>query len=119
MISPNNQGSLTEGFASNVIHIHGGREAAKMYPVQSGYAIFLLDEESNTFFIKINDANGIPRQLREFKYEEVTPVDSGTIDPSKFATKDDFNILLNEIKKLNNNHYRPRRNNYGSDEKSV
>ncbi len=108
MISPINQQSLqnaqsamTQGYASNVIPIRGGREGARTYPVAAGYAALLLDEENKMFFLKTNDSSGIPRQLREFKYEEVTPADPATFDPSNFATKEDFNVLLNEIKKMN------------------
>lgn len=109
MISPinqpnlqNPQSAMTQGYASNVILIRGGREGARTYPVSAGYAAFLLDEENKMFFLKTNDSSGIPRQLREFKYEEVTPADPATFDPSNFATKEDFNVLLNEIKKMNN-----------------
>ena len=115
MISPINQPSLqnaqsamTQGYASNVIPIRGGREGARTYPVAAGYAALLLDEENKMFFLKTNDSSGIPRQLREFKYEEVTPADPATFDPSNFATKEDFNVLLNEIKKMNNNEGRNR-----------
>lgn len=109
MISPinqqnlqNAQSAMTQGYASNVIPIRGGREGARTYPVAAGYAALLLDEENKMFFLKTNDSSGIPRQLREFKYEEVTPADPATFDPSNFATKEDFNVLLNEIKKMNN-----------------
>lgn len=110
-----NQISMTQGYASNAIPIRGGREGARTYPVAAGYAAFLLDEESKMFFLKINDSSGIPRQLREFKYEEVTPADPTTFDPSKFATKEDFNVLLSEIKKLSHKEdkHNHRRNSYG------
>lgn len=118
MISPinqpnlqNAQSTMTQGYASNVIPIRGGREGARMYPVAAGYAAFLLDEENKKFFLKINDSSGISRQLREFKYEEVTPADPATFDPSNFATKEDFNVLLNEIKKMSNGETRSRRHN--------
>lgn len=109
-----NQMSMTQGYASNAIPIRGGREGAKVYPVAAGYAAFLFDEENQTIFLKINDSSGIPRPLREFKYEEVTPTDPNAFDPSKFATKEDFNILLNEIKKLGGKEERSRRHSYNS-----
>lgn len=121
MISPINQqplqniqSAMTQGYASNVIPIRGGREGARTYPVAAGYAALLLDEENKMFFLKTNDSSGIPRQLREFKYEEVTPADPTTFDPSNFATKEDFNVLLNEIKKMNNTEGRNRRYNENS-----
>lgn len=123
------QTAMTQGYASNVISIKGGRDVAKNYPVAAGYAALLLDEDNKMFFLKINDSSGIPRQLREFKYEEITPADPTAFDPSKFATKEDFNILLSEIRKMSNkegkprhysNEHKPRRNNDGkSYEKTV
>lgn len=109
MISPNNQANLQgnqQMRLSNAFFIHGGREGAMNYPVQAGYEAFLVDEENKMFFIKSNDAYGRVCNLREFKYEEVTPkpnVASGTpdgIDLSKYATKEDLNAILEEIKKL-------------------
>lgn len=114
MISPNNQVQL----AMIAVNIHGGKEAAMTYPVSPGHTVFLLDEESNMFFIKKNDAVGMQMSLREFKFKEVTPRESNiSNDSSKYATKEDFNMLLAEIKKLQGHHssYNPkqRRNNNG------
>lgn len=113
MISPNNQVQL----AMIAVNIHGGKEAAMAYPVSPGHTVFLLDEESNMFFIKKNDAVGMQMSLREFKFKEVTPREFNGNDSSKYATKEDFNILLAEIKKLQGHHssYNPkqRRNNNG------
>lgn len=107
MISPNNQATFQnvnqQGRLSNAFFIHGGRETALNYPVAAGYEAFLVDEEIKMFFIKSNEPNGRGFNLREFTYEEITsksdPV--GNFDPSKYATKEDFNALLEEIKKLN------------------
>lgn len=60
MISPNNQVQL----AMIAVNIHGGKEAAMAYPVSPGHTVFLLDEESNMFFIKKNDAVGMQMSLR-------------------------------------------------------
>lgn len=108
MISPNNQANFQninqQGRLSNAFFIHGGREAAVNYPVAAGYEAFLVDEEKKMFFIKTNGVNGFT--LREFEYEEVTPkqnISSGSPDgfnSSQYATKEDFNMLLEEIRKL-------------------
>ena len=77
----------------------------------------MIDEESKQFFIKANDVNGVPKPLREFKYEEITQ-DSSKANTSDFVTKDEFNALLNEVKKLQGNgrryngYNKVRRNNY-------
>ena len=128
MISPNNNQA---GFQvnqqvrlSNAFFIHGGRDGAMNYPVQAGYEAFLVDEEKKMFFIKKNNPNG-GFSLREFSYEEVTPqpnVAMGTpdgFDPSKYVTKEDFNMLLNEIRDLKESnkghqyHGRTRRSRNG------
>lgn len=125
MISPtsavpslqNPQNPLQGYAATNIIQIHGGRDGAINYPVQIGYTALLIDEESKQFFIKANDVNGVPKPLREFKYEEVSQ-DQSKADSSNFVTKDEFNALMNEVKKLQNNGHRyggynkVRRNSY-------
>lgn len=113
MISPNNQ---VQGFATNVINIHGGREGALAYPVAAGYTALLLDEENKMFFIKKNDASGMQVPLREFKFKEVTPREFNGDDSSKYATKEDFNLLMAEIKKLQGHHssYNPKQRRNGN-----
>ena len=120
MISP------TTGFnTSNIIYIRGGIEGAKNYPVTPGYTALLLDEEAHKFFIKKIQVDGSPN-LRVFNFsEEATEVKEA--DSSKFATKEDFNLLMEEIKKLQSgkrNSYKHKnyRRNYGngkSYEKSI
>ena len=115
MISPTNQINLqninqSQVRLSNAFFIHGGRDAAANYPVQAGYEAFLIDEENKMFFIKTNNPAGQGFNLREFKYEEVTPkpnVATATpngFDPSIYATKEDLNVILEEIKKLQEGH---------------
>lgn len=117
MISPINQ-QIRQNRNTNAFFIHGGRESALNYPVMAGYDAFIIDEENKMFYIKTNDMNGQNMSLREFKYEEVTPQEQQLQqDPSKYATKEDFNMLLAEIKKLQNNRGEFRehhRNNYNN-----
>ena len=111
MISPNNQANLQgvnkQGSFERTFFVNingGGRASANNYPIAFGYEVFLLDEDSKMFFIKKNDGMGIT--LREFTYEEVTPEPASVqttptdFDPSKYATKEDLNVILEEIKKL-------------------
>ena len=131
MVSPTQiapqQNNFNQGYASNIIRIRGGREVANTYPVAAGYTAWMMDEENQMFFIKTNDASGIPSPLREFKFEEVTPSEQNGVDFSKFVTKDDLNefadsLASNIFEKLqanqepvkHQNNYRPnRRNNNG------
>lgn len=119
MVSPNNQMNLQNNQQirlSNAFFIHGGRDGAMNYPVQVGYEAFLVDEENKMFFIKKNSPNG-GGFLREFTYEEVTPqpnIAVGTLDgfdPSKYVTKEDFNVLLEEVRSLKDDNRGHRYNN--------
>lgn len=115
MISPSNQ--INQAYTTNVINIRGGREGAMAYPIQIGYTALLLDEENKMFFIKKNDPSGVQVPLREFKFEEITPTSTSETDSSKYVTKEDFNMLLAKIDKLEksqshrSNNYKQRRNN--------
>ena len=119
MISPNNQMNLQNQQVrlSNAFFIHGGRDGALNYPVQAGYEAFLVDEENIMFFIKYNNPAGQGVILREFTYEEVTPQQNTAIgtptgfDPSKYATKEDLNAILLEIRKLQEGKNRGRQYN--------
>lgn len=129
MISPNNQTNLqnvSQGHILQTFFVNlngGGRTAAVNYPIAAGYEVFLLDEDSKMFFIKRN--NGIEITLREFKYDEVTPKVpaqniSSDVDLSKYATKEDLNMILAEIRKLqegkdrgHNNFRNNRRSRHG------
>lgn len=100
MISPlQNSQQMIQGYNTNVIRIQGGKEAAMNYPVQINYTAMILDEDNNTFYLKTRDQNGVLQSLREFKYEEVTPLKEESSD-CEYVTKEDFNKLLSEVKKL-------------------
>jgi hypothetical protein len=107
------QGQIQQTFFVNLNG--GGKPSAVNYPVAAGYEVFLLDEESKTFFIKKN--NGVGITLREFKYEEVaqesTPQNMpSNFDSSKYATKEDLNMILEELKKMRGGKERDRGRRY-------
>lgn len=112
MISPQ---TVTPSFGtSNIIYIRGGLDGAKNYPVTPGYTAWMIDEENKKFFIKSIGANGVPN-IREFDYEEKNSQmqASSSDNSSKYATKEDFEYLKREIRKLHEkrNTYKPN-NNY-------
>ena len=105
MLSPNNQiqnvnqGALLPSYvSSNIISIHGGRDGALNYPLQPNYKGLLVDEENKMAYVRINN-----QIIGEFYYEDVTPQENKPFDVSNFATKEDLQELMKEIKKLQNN----------------
>lgn len=101
MVSPlQNSQQLIQGYNTNVIRIQGGKDAAINYPVQINYTAMLLDEDNKQFYLKTRDQNGILQPLREFKYEEITPPNRDNSSNNEYVTKEDFNKLLSEVKKL-------------------
>lgn len=100
MVSPiQNPQQLIQGYNTNVIRIQGGKETAINYPVQINYTAMLLDEDNKEFYIKTRDQNGVLQPLREFKYEEISqPIENSS--NNEYVTKEDFNKLLAEVKKL-------------------
>lgn len=120
MVSPTAQQVHQTGFRNtNAFLIRGGKDAVLKYPVMAGYDAFLVDEENKTFYIKSNDINGQTISLREFKYEEVTPKEERPSNSSEYATKEDFNMLMAEIRKLQNNRDRYRNNRRNSNGKQY
>lgn len=111
MVSPvQNVQPLVQGYNTNIIRIQGGRETAMNYPVQLNYTALLLDEENKMFFIKTRDQNGTMQPMREFNYEEI--VAKNQDESSQYVTKEDFNKLLEEVKKLQKHSRSNSRKNY-------
>lgn len=71
-----------------------GVEAAKAYPVAPGNAVFLMDSETQRFYIKTVDSAGIPAPIRAFEYSEI----SNAPAPEKYVTREEFNKLIAELK---------------------
>lgn len=117
MVSPiQNPQQLVPGFNTNVIRIQGGRDAANNYPVQINFTALLLDEENKSFYLKTRDQNGVLQPLREFSYKEII-IDDNRQSNNNYVTKEEFNTLLSEVKKLqkrsrdHRTNYKPYNNN--------
>lgn len=85
-----------------------GEAGAKSYLVGAGQSVLLMDSESSTFYIKSTDASGMPLPLRVFDYKErvqmqeqtqTPPMAMSAFDPDKYVTKDEFNRLVERLKK--------------------
>lgn len=80
--------------------IQGGSNSAKAYPVMPGKTILLMDSEESKFFLKTMEANGVPKPLREFKYEEVFEANDIPIAKEvtpEYVTKEDFNAFADKM----------------------
>ena len=82
-----------------------GEAGAKSWAVAPGKSVMLMDSESNTFYIKSSDNNGMPMPLRIFDYTErtqqstqpVNVIQHEQIDTSQFITKEEFEKRLSEF----------------------
>lgn len=87
--------------ALEVRFIQGGSNSAKAYPVMPGKTVLLMDSEESKFFLKTMETNGVPKPLREFKYEEVfntgndIPI-AKEVTPD-YVTKEDFNAFADRM----------------------
>lgn len=96
--------------SSNVIGVDG-EVGAKAFMVPNGSTgpIALWDTNDNVIYLRTFNAAGMPNPLRKLRYteEELTPQlpagQSGSAtatDMSQFATKDDLEVLRQEIRNL-------------------
>lgn len=75
-----------------------GEAGAKAYPVQSGTVVMLMDSESDVFYIKSTDSNGVPLPLRTFDYKERVVVQNNSTDNKTSINIDDY-ITREEFEK--------------------
>ena len=97
-----NQSPTTNG--SQGIQWVQGEAGAKSFLVAPGQSVFLMDSESNVFYIKSSDPSGMPLPLRVFDYTERT---SGQVsqnqeihqkfDPNLFVTHEEFEKFKSEF----------------------
>ncbi len=108
-IPPVPQYNVTE---NGIIWVQG-ESGAKSYPVQNGKNTVLFDSESERFFIKSVDINGIPQKLRIFEYHETVEDDSvkTSADMSNYITRDEFNAAIEKLMANPDNHYNNQNNN--------
>ena len=93
----------------NVIIWVQGEAAAKAYPVQPGTSVFLMDSETDCFYVKSVDNSGMPQKLRKFSYTEITdeiPVPKPSQESTpKYITEEELERRLAEFSRphYNNN----------------
>lgn len=79
-----------------------GEAGAKAYDVRPGQTVLLMDSETNVFYIKSVDINGMPLPLEIYDYTKRTSQSNTAppqpqIDLSGFVTKEEFEKRLSEI----------------------
>ena len=88
---------------NNILRVTGP-ESAKAYSIPADSNVILFDANNPVFYLKTTDDGGFPHPLRTFKFEEIkapdTSAPSEQIDTSNFATKDDLEILQNNVLEL-------------------
>lgn len=67
-----------------------------------GQSAFIMDRESDTFYIKTVDNLGMAKPLRIFDYKErlPEPVEAPQIDMSPYLTRAEFEEKLAELKSM-------------------
>lgn len=76
-----------------------GRTEADNYQLPNGGTVILMDSDTNVFYLKTRDANGIYAPIREFKYEEIQSNQQAQ-NTVNFATKDDLSNITKSVEEL-------------------
>lgn len=89
------QQTATSSFYTVLVN---GEAGANAYPVASGNTVMLMDFNSNKFWLKSTNVNGIPQQLRRFEFkEEVQEIQNGS---GNGVSRDEFNTLSQNVSSL-------------------
>lgn len=104
----------------NSVAFVNGEEGAKNYLVAAGNSVLLMDFNINKFWVKSTGPNGIPQQMREFTFEEITPkIETAQSD---FVTKQELNDLRSYLENQFNgikNQLQNQRRGYVNDKSNV
>ena len=98
-----------------------GESGAKAYPVQNGKSVVLFDSESEHFFIKTAAQSGMPQPLRIFSYSETSEneMKNPGIDTSQFITREEFEEVIEKIKRQNQQNTYQRKENKSNGKPSL
>lgn len=100
-----NQGSYINppNSSNNQIWVQG-EAGAKAFPVGNGSAVMLMDSESDVFYIKSTDANGVPLPLRIFEYKErelnQNKNTESNLNIDNYITRDEFEAKIAELNNM-------------------
>lgn len=77
-----------------------GEAGARSYPVAAGNTVMLMDFNSNKFWLKATDTNGMPQQLRTFEFKEQVTPQQNQNGTQQIVTREEFNSLSEKLDKL-------------------
>ena len=99
---PNYQPLFTpQATPQSEIHWVQGEAGAKSYLVAPNQTVTLWDSESQTIYLKMADAMGLPTiKILDYTIREDTPPARNIPPQSGYATKDDLDMLREEIVEL-------------------
>lgn len=84
-----------------------GSSGAKAYPLGPNCRAFLFDSESDCFYLKTTDQNGMPQPLKCFDYSERTDFESSNQNNANYVTRDELEEIVSKLMSRNN-----RKDNY-------
>ena len=97
VIYPQNQPQMQTATNSFYTVLVNGEAGANAYPVASGNTVMLMDFNSNKFWLKSTNVNGIPQQLRSFSFnEEIPEIQNG----GNGITRNEFDALSKNVASL-------------------
>lgn len=75
-----------------------GEAGAKSYLVAAGNTVMLMDSETQRFYIKSTDANGMPHPLQVYEYRRVNEAQTPASVPT--ITREEYDALGAKINEL-------------------
>lgn len=99
-----NYGQSSQPVQTQQMSFVNGIEGAKGYVVPPNTTMFLMDSDSEQFFIKTADRNGMCNiRVYEFKEKAMDkPAPATIVDTSAFVTREEFNNLSANVEALLN-----------------
>ena len=89
--------------SNNQIIFVQGETGAKAYQIPINSTVLLMSSEANEFFIKSTDQAGFPT-IKKYRFTEVTQTKTTEqeqqVKTQNFVTREEFEVLKNEIKQL-------------------
>ena len=77
----------------------GGVDGAKAFTMPNGSTTILMDNAEPMFYMVQSDTQGM-RTIKAFQFQEVELKQSSTVDTSQFATKEDLQLIMQQLEEI-------------------